>query len=186
MNEDISREIYKKYAAANLQSEEELRKKLHADLQAIHSFEENITLTLFVNFFADIFELANKKAPDKVKLFCNGKFGYPNLEEWKNDVVENPKNFGVQYNYEKENENRDIFVIDLETKRIVYGIITEDKSKNFEWFEERGLAPENQFEKYAVAGSTTRDAEELLKNNWETQQHKTYANHVVESWFGLL
>lgn len=180
MNEEISKELFEEYGKS---SRAELREKL----EMIHTFENNISLTLFINFFEDIYNEANEKAGGKVHLFCDGKFDYENPDDWENAVVKNPKNFGVRYDDEKRNQKADIFARDLDSKKTVFAVVAEDKNADFtdDLVAEKWGNPVH-LEGYNGAVESNWVANVLsATDEWEKNQNKNYSSHVVKNWFGI-
>lgn len=110
MGKEISKELLKEYG--NL-SHDQLREKM----LALYEFQQNINLTLYVNFFSDMYKEAN----GRLSLFCNNKYDYKDLDEWKNDVSDSQQKFGVRYH--EGNFTKDFFVQDLSSNTIIVACI---------------------------------------------------------------
>lgn len=110
MNQAIAKELYEKYKDL---SRDELKEKLHP----VYDFYDNIDLVLFMNFFKDIYEEAEKKSKGKIKLICSGEV-YEDLNKWEQAVLDNPKKIGVRRCYDN-GDIIDFFVRDLNGKQIV-------------------------------------------------------------------
>ena len=110
MGKEISKELLKEFG--NL-SHDQLREKM----LALYEFQQNINLTLYVNFFSDIYKEAN----GRLSLLCNNKYDYRDFDEWKNDVADSQQKFGVRY---CENSFvKDFFVQDLSSNTIIVACI---------------------------------------------------------------
>lgn len=106
MSQEIAKNLFEKYK--NL-----TRGQLREKLVAVNEFQNNVNLVLFINFFEDIF----KEAKGNLVLFCNNKFDYKSIDEWKNDVVKIQEKFGVKYC--ENNLTTDLSVQDLKSNKFV-------------------------------------------------------------------
>lgn len=180
MNEEISKGLFEEYGKSS-------RAELCEKLEMIHTFESNIALTLFINFFTDVYNESNEKAAGKVHLFCDGKFNYADFDDWKNDVVKNPKNFGVRYDDEKRNQKADIFVRDLNSKKTVFAVVSENKNDDLT----SDLVAEKWGNPIHLDGYNGAVESNWVSNvlfatdGWEKNHNKNYSSHVVKNWFGL-
>lgn len=182
MNEEMARELMDEYGSLN-------RGQLREKMELLYSFENNIKLVLFTNFFEDVYNGAIEKAGDKMHLFCNGNFDYKTVAEWKEDVAKFQNNFGVRYNDIDRKLTVDLFVSDLNANRFVFGFISDDESADFsDDLKDYGtLVREHGYNTAAIPGSWFVNAI-LAKDfrngtDWEIYNKTTLATHVVENWF---
>lgn len=182
MNEEMARELMNEYGGLK-------RGQLREKMELLYSFENNIKLVLFMNFFKDVYNGAIEKAGGKVHLFCNGNFDYKTVAEWKKDVARLQKNFGVRYDNIDKKQAVDLFVSDLNANRFVFGLISDDKSEALsDYLKDYGtLVREPGYNAAAVPGSWFVNAI-LAKDfrngaDWETYNKTMLATHVVENWF---
>ena len=165
MNQEISKELLKEYG--NL-TREQLREKLIA----VQEFQNNINLVLFINFFED----AYKEAKGKLVLFCNNKFDYKSIDEWKNDVVKFQERFGVRC-YEN-NLTQDLFVRDLKSNKFVFACKEEDVYDIGRPIEIEGYALANEPGSWFVNAIFAID-------NWEIRCKNKLSTHVIKNWFNI-
>lgn len=165
MNQKISKELLKEYG--NL-TREQLREKLIA----VQEFQNNINLVLFINFFED----AYKEAKGKLVLFCNNKFDYKSIDEWKNDVVKFQERFGVRC-YEN-NLTQDLFVQDLMSNKFVFACKEEDVYDIGRPIEIEGYALANEPGSWFVNAIFAID-------NWEIRCKNKLSTHVIKNWFNI-
>lgn len=166
MSQEISKELLEEYGSL---TREQLREKLIA----VQEFQNNINLVLFINFFED----AYKEAKGKLVLFCNNKFDYKSIDEWKNDVVKFQERFGVRC-YEN-NLTQDLFVRDLKSNKFVFAC----KEK------EIPIGCENPIK---VDGYASADEPKswfvnaiFAIDNWEIRCKNKLSTHVVKNWFNI-
>lgn len=180
MNEEISKELFEEYGKSR-------RAELREKLEMIHAFENNIALTLFINFFIDVYNEANEKASGKVHLFCDGKFDYVNIDDWEKDVVKNPKNFGVRYDDEKRNQKADIFVRDLDSRKTVFAVVAENENDDLASdLVAEGWGNPVPLDGYNGAVESSWVAKVLFAaDDWEKNHNKNYSSHIVKNWFGI-
>lgn len=168
MNQELSKELFNEYG--NL-TREQLREKM----LAVHSFENNIKLVLFINFFGDIYKEAN----GKILLLCNGRADYKNLDEWKTDVLKLQNRFGVRFT--GEGIDKDLFVSDLNAGRFTFAYTTNAEVLD------SGFGDKVVDEAYAQAVKPTSwflNAILAAGEDWEENNGKL-STHVVKNWFGI-
>lgn len=170
MNQEISKELLKEYG--NL-SREQLREKLIA----LHEFQNNISLVLFINFFEDVYKEANGKlVKGGFVLLCNDK-DYENIDTWKDDVVKSQEKFGVRY-YDYENDQTtDLFVRDLKSNKFVFAC------KEGEYLNEYGFPIKVEGYASAVEPESWFVNAIFARDDWEIRCKKKLSTHVVENWF---
>lgn len=167
MSQEISKELLEEYG--NL-TREQLREKLIA----VQEFQNNINLVLFINFFED----AYKEAKGKLVLFCNNKFDYKSIDEWKNDVVKFQERFGVRC-YEN-NLTQDLFVRDLKSNKFVFACKEEDVYDIGRPIEIEGYALANEPESWFVNAIFAMEGWD-----WEKKCKNKLSTHVVKNWFNI-
>ena len=167
MNEEIANELFYEYGKL---SREELKEKLHL----MNSFQDNINLTLFINFFEEIY----KEGKGKLKFLCNGNSNHENTEAWEKDVIQNRKRFGIRYSF--NNHEKDLFVTDLNSNDFIYASNT-DKIGN-----EYGDTINVDGYKFAKKIRSNWFNAAILNNFDEKKfEEKKLSSHVVRSWFGI-
>lgn len=167
MNEEIANELFYEYGKL---SREELKEKLHL----MNSFQDNINLTLFINFFEEIY----KEGKGKLKFLCNGNSNHENTEAWEKDVIQNRKRFGIRYSF--NNHEKDLFVTDLNSNDFIYASNT-DKIGN-----EYGDTINVDGYKFAKKIKSNWFNAAILNNYDEKKfEEKKLSSHVVRSWFGI-
>lgn len=172
MSQEISKELFEEYG--NL-TREQLREKLIA----VHEFKDNISLVLFINFFED----AYKEANGKLVLFCNNKFDYKSINEWKEDVVKIQEKFGVRC-YEN-NLTKDLFVRDPKSNKFVFACkeekISMDRSDTP--IDVKGYVSACEIGSWFVNAIFAKNFEENV--DWEKINNKKLSTHVVRNWFNI-
>lgn len=174
MNQEIAKEIVETYG--NL-----TRQELKDKLISVHEFLSNIHLLIYIRFFTDVYGMA----PDKLKLFCDDKKDYKNINDWRKDVIKSQKQFGVSYS--KNGITKDLFVPNrANSKSVIFACnvgIENIKScgnpiDNLE---------ENNLGKYTSAVEPTEWFTNALfaKDDWEQKNNDELANHVVKHWFEI-
>ena len=168
MSQEISKELLKEYGKL---TREQLREKLIA----VHEFQDNISLVLFINFFEDAFKEAN----GKLVLFCNNKYDYKSIDEWKNDVVKFQEKFGIRC-YEHD-LTQDLFVRDLKSNKFVFAC-KEEEIPN-------GYGNPIDIEGYASAVEPTSWFVNAIfaKEDWDWEKrcNSKLSTHVVKNWFEI-
>ena len=164
MNEEIANELFYEYGKL---SREELKEKLHL----MYTFQNNINLSLFINFFKDIYAEGN----GKIKLLCSSKCDYESIEAWEKDVIKIRKNFGVRYSF--DNHEKDLFVSDLNSNRFIYASNTDEDvfgcGKEIDGFDYEYVAEPTSWFLNAIFDT----------NNWEKKIN--LSTHVVQNWFNI-
>lgn len=167
MNEEIANELFYEYGKL---SREELKEKLHL----MYTFQKNINLTLFINFFEEIY----KEGKGKLKFLCSGNSNYENTEAWEKDVIQNRKKFGIRYSF--NNHEKDLFVADLNSNDFIYASNT-DKIGN-----EYGDTINVDGYKFAKKIRANWFNAAILNNFDEKKfEGKKLSTHVVQNWFNI-
>ena len=168
MNQEISMELYNEYGKL---SREQLREKM----LAVHAFESNINLVLFINFFEDMYREAN----GKLALLCNGHADYISLDDWKKDVLKTQNHFGVRYS--DSGIDKDLFVSDVQYGRFVYGYTTAKETMHPSYGDS---IKEEGYVQAVKPGAWFLNAILACGENWESKYGKL-STHVVKNWFNI-
>ncbi len=170
MTQETSLEYFAQYG--NL-TREELRKRT----LAAQEFMDNINLTLFMNLFIDIY----KGGKEKVKLLYDGKADYKDIDQWKNDVLKTPKNFGVRY--KDECVTRDLYVQDLSTNTFIYG---SSKKENLSKVYGNPVNQDGYKSVVCVDSWFLRAIRDEGKDKyWEDGVGYKLSSHILHSWWGI-
>lgn len=140
----------------------------------MHEFQDNISLVLFINFFEDAFKEAN----GKLVLFCNNKYDYKSIDEWKGDVVKFQEKFGVRC-YEN-NLTQDLFVRDLKSNKFVFACKEENVYDIGRPIKIEGYALANEPESWFVNAIFAKE-----DWDWEKRCNGKLSTHVVRNWFNI-
>lgn len=172
MSQEIAKNLFEKYK--NL-----TRGQLREKLVAVNEFQNNVNLVLFINFFEDIF----KEAKGNLVLFCNNKFDYKSIDEWKNDVVKIQEKFGVKYC--ENNLTTDLSVQDLKSNKFVLackeGQVFLDKSDIP--IKVEGYVSALEVGSWFVNAIFAKEFEESM--DWEEKNKIKLSSHVVKNWFNI-
>ena len=168
MNQELSMELYNEYGTLN-------RQQLREKMLAVHAFENNINLVLFINFFEDMYNEAN----GKLTLLCNGRADYASLDEWKKDVLKTQNRFGVRFI--GTGIEKDLFVSDVQSGRFVFGYTT-DKEPMHPSFGDTVM--EDGYAQAVKPGAWFLNAILACGDDWESKYGKL-SSHVVKNWFDI-
>ena len=168
MNQELSMELYNEYGKLN-------RRQLREKMLAVHSFEDNINLVLFINFFEDIYNEAN----GKLSLICKGRADYTGLDEWKKDVLKTQSHFGVRFT--GTGIEKDLIVSDIQSGYFLYGYTT-DKEPMHPSFGD--FVKEEGYVQAVKPGTWFLNAILACGEDWESKYGKL-STHVVRNWFDI-
>ena len=166
MNSEIRKRLFAEYGGKDRNS---LKEKLHA----IYNFQNNINLVLYINLFEDIF----KEGKGKISLMCSEKVDYTELDEWENDVLENPQKIGIRFS--SDNRIIDFFVCDLDSIKFVIASNTDTLDPSY------GDEVKEEGYEYARELGSWFNSAIYDKNLWEQKNKKNLSTHIVENWFGI-
>ena len=166
MKQAVSKELLKEFGDL---SREQLKEKM----LAMYKFQQNINLTLFINFFKDLYEEAN----GKLTLFCNHNYDYKDFDTWKNDVASTQQKFGVRFL--ENNVTLDLFIYDLDSNKFVFACKEEEIC---------GYGKNMNIDGYASAQEINNSwfvDTILFCNDWEKKEKTKLSTHVVKNWFEI-
>ena len=166
MKQAVSKELLKEFGDL---SREQLKEKM----LAMYKFQQNINLTLFINFFKDLYEEAN----GKLTLFCNDNYDYKDFDTWKNDVANTQQKFGVRFL--ENNVTLDLFICDLDSNKFVFACKEEEicgygKNVNIDGYVSAQEINNPWFVK-AI----------LVDDDWEKKEKTKLSTHVLKNWFEI-
>ena len=165
MNQEIAKELFYEYGKL---SRDELKNKLHA----IYSFQNNIHLTLFINFFRDIFN----EGKGKIQLLCTNRTDYQNVNEWEQDVLKEQKRFGVRYYFEN-GDMVDFFIRNMNDKKFVVA------GNNKDWVHSETYPIEEEGYDYAGEFNSWIFNAICDISGWE--KDTKLSTYIVKNWFGI-
>jgi hypothetical protein len=175
MDQAIAKELVNEYR-------ELTREKLKEKMIALYSFQNNINIVLFINFFKDVFQEAN----GKLILFCKNKDTYDSIEEWENDVITNQEYFGVRYT--ENNSTIDLFMSDLISNRFVFACKGDKKISSIGsqiTFNGYPFASEPANSWFLNAILAMPDNKKNDNLDWERRNKSKLSSHVVKNWFNI-
>ncbi len=175
MDQAIAKELVNEYR-------ELTREKLKEKMIALYSFQNNINIVLFINFFKDVFQEAN----GKLILFCKNKDTYDSIEEWENDVITNQEYFGVRYT--ENNSTIDLFMSDLISNRFVFACKGDKKISSIGsqiTFNGYTFASEPANSWFLNAILAMPDNKKNDNLDWERRNKSKLSSHVVKNWFNI-
>lgn len=165
MKQEVSKELLKEFGDL---SREQLKEKM----LAMYKFQQNINLTLFINFFKDLYEEAN----GKLTLFCNDNYDYKDFDTWKNDVANTQQKFGVRFL--ENNVTLDLFIYDLDSNKFVFACKEEEICGYGNNVDIDGYASAQEINSWFVNAI-------LFCNDWEKKAKTKLSTHVVKNWFEI-
>ena len=145
-----------------------MKKKLHA----IYSFQNNIHLTLFINFFRDIFN----EGKGKIQLLCTNRTDYQNVNEWEQDVLKEQQRFGVRYYFEN-GDMVDFFIRNMNDKKFVVA------GNNKDWVHYETCPIEEEGYDYAGEFNSWIFNAICDISGWE--KDTKLSTHIVKNWFEI-
>ena len=166
MKQAVSKELLKEFGDLS-------RDQLKEKMLAMYKFQQNINLTLFINFFKDLYEEAN----GKLTLFCNDNYDYKNFDTWKNDVADTQQKFGVRCL--ENNVTLDLFICDLDSNKFVFACKEEEIC---------GYGKNVNIDGYASAQEINNPwfvKAILVDDDWEKKEKTKLSTHVLKNWFEI-
>ena len=165
MKQAVSKELLKEFGDL---SREQLKEKM----LAMYKFQQNINLTLFINFFKDLYEEAN----GKLTLFCNDNYDYKDFDTWKNDVANTQQKFGVRFL--ENNVTLDLFIWDLDSNKFVFAWKEEEICGYGNNVDIDGYASAQEINSWFVNAI-------LVYDDWEKKEKTKLSTHVLKNWFEI-
>lgn len=165
MKQAVSKELLKEFGDLS-------RDQLKEKMLAMYKFQQNINLTLFINFFKDLYEEAN----GKLTLFCNDNYDYKNFDTWKNDVADTQQKFGVRFL--ENNVTLDLFIWDLDSNKFVFACKEEEICGYGSPVEIDGYVSAEEINTWFLKAI-------LVSDDWEKDEKTKLSTHVLKNWFEI-
>ena len=167
MKQAVSKELLKEFGDL---SREQLKEKM----LAMYEFQQNINLTLFINFFKDLYEESN----GKLTLFCNNNYHYKDFDTWKNDVADTQQKFGVRCL--DNNLTLDLFIWGLDSNKFVFACKEEEICDDYgSSVKIDGYVSAREINSWFV------NAILVYYGDWEKKNKTKLSTHVVKNWFNI-